>query len=249
MKVIEYFNLPKLASQNRRIPVQTLVDVHELNKPEELMLRDHIQSIYLIGVLNEQTVHLKAQQDEKMLYEEIQILSVNLRDNKKVQTLDEALHSYFPNPTLIVYQFQLNFMFSTALKHLHQSIEERSVVDERYTSYFSDLGDEENMYFLNTLNLNDMKVRNLKDLYNRYSQLIYQQRLIKITETYPRNDIEPEILKSKLSQIENLQSKLNTLKEEAKSSKMMRSKMENHMQQKTIEDEINQITKSLKEVS
>ena len=249
MKVIEYFNLPKLASQNRRIPLQTLVDVHELNKSEELLLRDHIQSIYLMGVLNEQTVHLKAQQDENMFYEEIQILSVNLKDNKKVQTLDEALHSYFPNPTIIVYQFQFKFMFSTALKHLHQSIEERSVVDERYTSYFSDLVDEESLYFLNTLNLKDIKIKNLKDLYNRYSQLIYQQRLIKITGIYPRNDIEPKILKIKLSQFEQLQAKLNTLKEEAKSSKMMRSKMENHMHQKKIVDEIKQITKSLKEVS
>lgn len=247
MNAIDHLNIPDKAKLKQRIPVQTIVDAHELGRAEEKLLRNHISSIYLIAALNESTISVRTHKDEDMVYEEIHILDVQLKQTKKLSSLNQKLHSLFPNPTLIIYTNEKSHIYSLALKHMNKYEPNQAVIDEVFLSESSEFTDKVSKKFLDRTNLKNLEANNLKDFYLELIKIIYQQRLISIIDDYPDSVLDATKVKEALKDLEYLQAQLNKVKEEATSLRTMRSKMENHMKQKELETRIESIIVNIKE--
>ena len=247
MNVIEYLNLPKAAALNQRISIKSMVDFHQIKRQDEKLLRDHIHSIYLIGVLNESTIHIRPFKDDLMTYEEIHILHIRLKKSNKFAQINHKLHSFFPNPTLVIYSTDNQFVYSTAIKHLNPIKKNQVVIDDVYVSEQSPLNDSPSEKFLNKTSVINLKARNLKEYYESIIDIVYQQRLISIIQDYPEKIIKASKVKEALKLIEKLHFKLNQLRDEEKSLQTMRSKMENSILQKEIQSNIDSVTQTLKE--
>ena len=247
MNVIEYLNRPKAASLSQRISIKSIVDFHQLKRLDEKLLRDHIRSIYLIGVLNESTIHVRPFIDESMKYEEIHVLYVILKKDNKFSQLNQKLHVLFPNPTLIIFLSNDHHTYSTAIKHLYPSKKNQAVIDEVFMSEPSLLEDEVSQKFLKKTDLTSIKVSNLKEFYDYLINTVYQQRLISIIHDYPESILNTDLIKKALKNIENLNTQLNQLKADEKSLKTMRSKMENNMKQKQTQSNIDSVVQTIKE--
>ena len=240
MSLVDHLNIPEQAKMKQRIPVQAIVDAEELSHAEEKLLRDHISSIYLIAALNESTINVRTHKDEDMIYEEIHILDVKLKQTKKLGSLNQKLHTLFPNPTLIIYTNEKSHIYSLALKHMNKYEPNQAVIDEVFLSESSKL--------LDKTNLKNLEANNLKEYYLKLINIIYQQRLISIIDDYPDSVLGATKVKETLKELENLQAQLNKIKEEATLLHTMRSKMENHMKQNEIESRIESIVAIIKEV-
>ena len=247
MNVIDFLNIPKLAAMHQRIAIQSIVDAHELSHAEEKLLRNHISSIYLIAALNESTINVRTHKDEDMVYEEIHILEIQLKHTKRLSSLNQKLHTLFPNPTFIIYTNEKMVIYSLALKHINKYEPNQAVIDEVFLSESSELLDKASKKFLDKTNLKNLKSTNLKDYYLELINIIYQQRLISIIDDYPDSVLDATKVKEALKELENLQSELNKTKEEATLLHTMRSKMENHMKHKEIETKIEYIIVNIKE--
>lgn len=247
MILLDYLNIPEKAKTKQRIPVQTIVDAHGLSHAEEKLLRDHISSIYLVAALNESTINVKTHKDEDMVYEEIHVFDVQLKQTKNLSSLNQKLHTLFPNPTLIIYSNEKSHIFSLALKHMNKYEPNQAVIDEVFLSEPSELIDKTSKKFLDKTNLKNLEANNLKDYYLELINIIYQQRLISIIDDYPDSALDATKVKEALKDLENLQAQLNKVKEEVTSLHTMRSKMENHMKQKEIESRIESIIGNIKE--
>ena len=247
MNVIEYLNRPKVASLSQRISIKSIVDAHQLNRLDEKLLRDHIRSIYLIGILNESTIHVRPFIIESMKYEEIHVLYVILKKDNKFAQVNQKLHVLFPNPTLIIFLSNDHHTYSTANKHLNPIKKNQAVIDEVFMSEPSLLEDEVSEKFLKKTDFTSIRGSNLKEYYDSLINIVYQQRLISIIHEYPENTINTDLIKNALKKIEIMNSQLNQLKADEKSLKTMRSKMENNMKQKELQSNIDSVVQTIKE--
>lgn len=61
MSVLEALHIPTLTKQ--RVPVKTLVEQLQPTPENKRLIESHVVSIYLVSLLNEQTIHYRAYRD------------------------------------------------------------------------------------------------------------------------------------------------------------------------------------------
>lgn len=69
MSVLEALNIPTLTKQ--RVPVKTLVEQLQPTPENKRLIESHVASIYLVSLLNEQTIHYRAYRDADYSYQAI----------------------------------------------------------------------------------------------------------------------------------------------------------------------------------
>lgn len=246
MNVLKALNIPKSAQTHQWIPIKTMVDSLNIDKKDEKLLRSHVESIYLKGLLNESTINIKATQDESMVYEEIHILQIKLKKRDKFSTLNHKLHSFFPNPTLFVFELQWTTI-SMAEKRINKQVSDRAVVDTVYTTGIFDPEDKNHVVFVEKLNLKKISAQDLKELYGFLIKIVYQERLIALVGAYPKNLLDPVFIKKSLKRIEYYQSELNQIRDEEKLATTMQDRMNIHMRKNSIQSSIESVKEDIKE--
>ena len=101
--IIELFRLPKKAQVNQRVFTKDIVAAADAKGKEKTLLEKSISTVYLVGVLNENTTGLWAFDDGNYMYREIQVYLIALKDASKVKSLNEELQRIFPNPAVMIY--------------------------------------------------------------------------------------------------------------------------------------------------
>jgi len=246
MNILEALNIPESGQTHQWIPIKTMVDSLNIEKKDEKLLRSHIESIYLEGILNETTINIKATKDESMVYEEIHILYIKLKKRDKFSSLNQRLHTFFPNPTLIIFDHQ-GLTLSIADKRINRQSPGRAIVEEVYTTQSFDPEANNHASFLETLNLKKIETQDLKAFYESLIRIIYQERLIHLIGIYPSKLLEPVFIKNALKRIEAYQSDLNQIQEDEKSANTMQDRMNIHMRQNEVQSKIESVKEEIKE--
>ena len=232
MELLDYFKLPEQAKLNQRIYVKDIVAVLEATGSEKALFEKSINTIHLVGILNEQTSGIWKYEDESYLYQEIQIFMVNLKDNSKIKQLNEEIQKVFPNPIIVIYKFQDKYLLSTALKRRNKLDNTKSVVDSIQTTDWFKL-DSMHDELLSKI---DYKKRNLKDFYESIDYILSAEYVSLITNKVP--EVIDFTIKAKSIMIQELLEKKNQLIQQEKEESSMQGKMQCHMDIKAIEDKL-----------
>lgn len=244
--ILEYFHIPKSGKTRQRISVKEIIDQLNPAAQDKKVLNLEVNSIYLEGVMDAQTLRIPSYASEEHVYEAIYVLQISLKSEQHFSLINEKLHAAFPNPLIIVYLIADKIRVSLAPKRINKLTKDKSVIESVYsTSTF--VIDEKHLDFLGLLNVSEVKALNLKDFYEKLTDIIYSERLIEMIGSFPRYIPKTMDLRQNIKKIEDETSILNKLNNNYKQATMMSEKMDYHMKIKNKEHEIDRFISDLKE--
>lgn len=211
MELIERLNVP--LCQKTRVPVKTLVEQTDAEPSQKKLLESHIASMYLVSLLNQQTIRLRPYKDERYSFMAIYIFQVELKINDQLSDLTELIHSAFPESTLLLMKYQEKEYLSGAMKRINKNDSTKTVIED---SVWTVVDKEDD------INLSTITTYDLKEYYEQIIKKIYSLKVKDITGIYPKGDHD---YKAIIKSYEGLNADLNKLKEEYSKATMMAEKM------------------------
>lgn len=218
--------------QKTRIPVKTLIDQIGEDSRSKKMIEKHIASINLVSLLNEQTIRIRAYNDDDYSFKVIYVLDVVLKECDQMTEFTELIHSAFPESSLLLMGYKNDIYISGALKRINKIDNSKTVIED---SVWAKLPAE--------LNVNVPSARNLKEYYEFLIRLIYRIKVQNVTGIFPSENGE---FKGVIKQYELLSSQINKLKDEYKAASMRNEKMRIDNMLYFIETEKNELLEQLK---
>lgn len=232
MNIIDLFEIPNKAQTDRRIFVKDILLRLELSSKEKKIIENTINTIHVIGILNESTSSVWAYVDDTYYYKEIIILNIKLKDYKNITFVNEQLHKVFPNPIIVFYEFENKYAISTALKRLNKLEKGKTVIKEVQLTNFFKLDDKHILL----LNKHSYEFNNLKSYYESVNNLVATEEIVKMTGVVPK--IIDDTVKEKSTKIKQLLKQKKELEEAYKEADSMQEKMSIHMLIKEIEHKL-----------
>ena len=114
MSLVECLNIPTLPKQ--RVPVKTLIEQLQPTPENKRLIESHIASIYLVSLLNEQTIRYRSYKDDDYSYQAIYVLQISLKKDDQLTDVTNQLHAAFPEPTILLMNYSDREWISVALQ-------------------------------------------------------------------------------------------------------------------------------------
>ena len=214
MTLLEQLHIPTLNKQ--RVPVKTLIEQLQPSSENKRLVESHVASIYLVALLNEQTIHFRSYKDENYSYQAIYVLEVTLKKSDQLTDLSAQLHSAFPEPTILLLKYLDKEWISGAPKHVNKLDETKSVLDDIVVQQINDRSN-------NYLNLSTLSASDLRQYYLKIVQIIYKLGVLELINVYPELDLD---YKAIIKEYQQNNANINNLKEQYKKASMKSEKMD-----------------------
>ena len=209
MTILESLKIPAINKQ--RVPVKMLIDQLQTTPVNKRLIESHVASIYLVSLLNEQTIHYRAYKDEEYSYQAIYVLQVALKKDDQLTDLSVQLHSAFPEPTILLMDYASDKEWiSAAPKRINRVDTTKTVLDDIVVQK---IDGEAYKY----LDLSKLSAVNLKEYYMKVVQLLYRIAVFSIINIYPEVDLD---FKNVIKEYQQCSSNISCLKEQYKKSAM-----------------------------
>lgn len=209
MDVLERLNMPPC--DRTRVPVKALEEQLEADSKQKKILTKHIASMYLVSLLNEQTVRIRAYSDENYSFQAIYVFEIELKANDQLTEFTELVHSAFPESTLLVLKYKDTTYISGGSKRINKQDKTKTVIED---SIWIKAPDD--------FKKQEIKESNLKEYYGSLIRLLYRYKVQNVTGVFPVADGE---YKDYIKQYEQLMAQINKLKEDYSSASMRNEKM------------------------
>lgn len=209
MDVLERLEMPPC--DRTRVPVKTLEEQLEADAKQKKLLSNHIASMYLVSLLNEQTVRIRAYKDDDYSFQAVYVFEIELKANDQITDFTELVHSAFPESTLLILRYKDKTYLSGASKRINKLDKTRTVLEDLI---WIEVPEE--------LQAKDIKEANLREYYESLIRLLYRYKVLNVTGVFPIKDGE---YKGSIKQYEQLMAQINKLKEEYSAASMRSEKM------------------------
>lgn len=232
MSLLEKLEIPTL--QKQRIPVKTLIEQLQPTPENKRLIESHAGSIYLVSLLNQQTIHYRPYKDADYSYQAIYVLQITLKKPDKLTDVSIQLHSAFPEPTLLLLDYGENEWMSAAPKHINKLDATKTVLDDVVVQQVDNKLD---------ISLKHLSATDLKDYYTQIVQLVYKIGVYNVIHIFPTRNLD---YKNVIKEYQQITSNINILKEQYKKATMKSEKMDidDHIYDEEIKQK--QLTKKLK---
>jgi len=232
MSLLEKLEIPTL--QKQRIPVKTLIEQLQPTPENKRLIESHVGSIYLVSLLNQQTIHFRPYKDEDYSYQAIYVLQITLKKPDQLTDVSIQLHSAFPEPTLLLLDYGENEWMSAAPKHINKLDATKTVLDDVVVQQVDNKLD---------ISLKHLSATDLKDYYTQIVQLVYKIGVYNVIHIFPTRNLD---YKNVIKEYQQITSNINILKEQYKKATMKSEKMDIDDQIYDEEMKQKQLTKKLK---
>lgn len=173
--MIEYLHLPEKCCIMTNITKKMFAEKAQLTPTEKKLLKEDINYISMRGLLQPNTIGLSEFRDKDYDYDQIVIALVDIKTPQKREVIASMLQKAFPFPLLLVIHSIGNFCVSWAVKRINQADSAKRLVGEiKYTRWFTTgpIGSITQQW-LKSLDITQMSVHNLKDLYECIASRLY----------------------------------------------------------------------------
>lgn len=232
MRLLEKLEIPTL--QKQRIPVKTLIEQLQPTLENKRLIESHVGSIYLVSLLNQQTIHYRPYKDDDYSYQAIYVLQITLKKPDQLTDVSIQLHSAFPEPTLLLLDYGENEWMSAAPKHINKLDATKTVLDDVVVQQVDNKLD---------ISLKHLSATDLKDYYTQIVQLVYKIGVYNVIHIFPTRNLD---YKNVIKEYQQITSNINILKEQYKKATMKSEKMDFDDQIYDEEMKQKQLTKKLK---
>ena len=225
MELVDRLNVP--LCQKTRIPVKTLVEQLQAETSQRKLLETHIASIYLVSLLNEQAMRIRAYRDDNYSFMAIYILQIELKENDQLTNLSENKKTENQESTLLLLKYKNKEYLSSASKRINKNDKTKTVVED---TVWSSVSDDD------AIDISGLNAYDLKDLNESINKLVYSLKVKNVTGIYPKGNHD---YKNVIKRYESLNADINRLQEEYKKATMRSEKL-------SIDDDLYDKEKELK---
>lgn len=206
MSLLEKLEIPTL--QKQRIPVKTLIEQLQPTPENKRLIESHAGSIYLVSLLNQQTIHYRPYKDADYSYQAIYVLQITLKKPDQLTDVSIQLHSAFPEPALLLLDYGENEWMSAAPKHINKLDATKTVLDDVVVQQVDNKLD---------ISLKHLSATDLKDYYTQIVQLVYKIGVYNVIHIFPTRNLD---YKNVIKEYQQITSNINILKEQYKKATM-----------------------------
>lgn len=214
MSLLENLHIPTLSKQ--RVPVKTLIEQLQSTPENKRLIESHVASIYLVSLLNEQTIRYRSYIDDDYSYQAVYVLQIALKKDDQLTDLTNQLHAAFPEPTLLLLEHAGKEWISVAPKRINKLDSTKTVLEDNVVQ-------EIKTDFIQYLNLEQIKAIDLKDYYLKVIQIVYKLGVLDLVNIYPNTNLN---YKAIIKEYQQLQMNINNFKEQYKRASMKSEKMD-----------------------
>ena len=210
-QLFEITKLPVKSKQRSNIPKNAIYP--QLKKTEDKdLIKDSVQSIYLLAILNEQTTNLAVYESDTEYFNEVFFIHVHMREKDKEVKVFNILTRIFPYPIIVVFNFE-------HYSYIHTGKYEKRIVSGvpsvKITSTYSSkmYSEQEMIQLFEQIDLNQLTQRNFKELY-----VWIQENVLGDTLSFEDEDNQEPILLSadERDEINQLEKDIDRLSKEIK---------------------------------
>ena len=130
----EYFSIPDTCFLGKKVFKKLFIGNAALTSSDKKSFQSDIDAIVWLYTLKPSTIHIKPYHNETCEYQEIAVLEVSLKQEKKIKRLAEVIHRSIPYPLLLIFTFQNTLSLSVASKRFSQADKEAIIADKFYTT-------------------------------------------------------------------------------------------------------------------
>ncbi|WP_101841933.1 DUF4391 domain-containing protein [Halobacillus sp. Marseille-P3879] len=250
-ELIAKLQMPKRTVLNRNIPKKQFYEQAELSNQEKELIKDDIESIYLLSICRQDTLNVPKYVEEDLHYEEIYWVFVSLKSTKRFEKVCKAIHRAFPNPVVLVCSNAgQEIAVSTGHKRLNQNVSSKSVVEELNLSPFIDpySHDEGVVRFIERLSFPSLSHQNLYLFYDDLSKATEASQIISLIGSYPSKELSLLDSTRVIKEINLNAEELLRLKKEHDDQTDFGEKMNTHIKVKQEETKKEKLINQLKEL-
>ena len=135
--IYELLNIPKQCRLKNRIALNQIYKASDLTIKEQKDFSQSVDKIYLIAEINSNNCNYLPLVNEELRYETIQFIYIHLLKNNNIEDIDNILHRLFPNPLIIVYEYNEEYCFSSSVKRINKVDNSKAVITDIYNTTFN----------------------------------------------------------------------------------------------------------------
>lgn len=180
MQIQEFLDIvafPDSGHIDKKIFKKAVYENAGLTKKQIEVVKNEISDIRWYYVLSPSTMNIPVLKNEDFDYEEIQVIGVNLKEDKKKDVVEGIVQKCIPYPVILLIEHENKLAVSVASKRINKGDAARSVVGEEYLTGWisSDAGNR----FIESLKPENLSFKNL---YEFYEDVIDRVKLFLVCE-------------------------------------------------------------------
>ncbi len=219
MNIYEIMGLPSAAWIDRVVAKKQFYDNGDLSTADKKLF-EHVEKIRWLFALKTENTFIQPFSDGERDYPEIEVLEVNLREEKQLKRLSEVIMRAIPYPMLLF--FRLGDKVQLHMGRLRQSqadSERMTLTEVESTAWLA-----EDDKFWQDMALNKMMAANFCVLYEAWFDAISKSHLSALSVAV--EEISGDEAREKVARLQAIEQEMNSLRIQMKKESQFNRKME-----------------------
>lgn len=246
---MNYFKIPENLIIDKKIFKNEFYKQGDFRNLEKKVFQEEIEQVNWKASLKESNLNIAKYENKELLYEEIEVIEIDLKEKKNFNLIIEKVQKNIHYPLILIIKYNKEVCFSGALKNKNKVDRGKLVIEKLFMTDWIDLNilNKQEKEFLKSLEINNYSFIDFHKFYLDYinrivSFNIYKESLgFKIQE---KNDIKNNTLI--LDQIDLIEKEIITLKGRMKKENQFSNKLSLNKEIKNKQNQIKDLKNKLK---
>jgi len=176
MRIKDLLNIiqfPEKGRVDKKIFKKAMYDNVVLSRKQKELIKNETSDIYWHYVLKPDTINISIFKNDDFDYEEIQIIGVSLKTDKRKDAVAEIIQKCIPYPVILIMEHEDRISVSVASKRINKTDTSKSVIDEEFiTDWVSNGRANKAKAFINSLQLENLSFPNLFKFYSDFADRV-----------------------------------------------------------------------------
>lgn len=226
-----FLNIPTACEVGNTIFKKLFYENVNLSSQDRKLFIEGIKKITWLYCLKTDTIHVQLYKDNIREYGEIEIIEVELTENKRTDRIAEIIMRAIPYPMVLVFVFQNKRKFYLAHQRNSLNDSSRNTIEEFITTEWID----ENSMLLKKMNIQRMRFTNL---YALYCDIMDTISIDKVSDMFPPEyRLSGQQAREFSTELDNLEQKITELKTAFRKETQFNRRMEMNIEIKKLEEE------------
>lgn len=184
-KIKEIFNIDSTVIQDRKIK-SAFYEHESFNADKKRIFDENVESIKITGLFNDGTINIKSYKDEEYIYEEIYLITTQLKTDKNFEKIINLIHFLIPNPIMLVLVFENKINISGSISRINKNNEEKAILEEIHQSVWLPLESDMGLYndAIKAFNTKNYSYHSLKDFYEDFIKAVLLTNFIEMIDNF-----------------------------------------------------------------
>ena len=237
----EYLDYPEECKYGIKIDKKQVYEEAQLKTRDKNTFTKNVEKITWSYYLKPDILNIPPYHDETRVYDEVEIIEIQLREFTKINRIADILLRFIPYPILLIFEYDTRIRIYSSHIREHGSDSTKITLDDDYGMIYTDWINLEQLDELSIELIENLKLKNInntnmlelyKDIYN--SILIYNGSRIKKDKT----KLKPKEIKEKLDLIRKYEYEISLNKNQIKEETNFNAKMKLNVKNKEFKDKI-----------